>query len=362
MYSVASPAIHKLPAAHFSPAVSVIMPFEPKMTPKAELVDSLETAFEKVEVELMENYPGDLSLLVLQKLKDIINSLNFNTHKKSIAVYVSPLFEKVLYLDIAVDEKIVVDESFEIRNLVYSKKQLHKYLILRLSSNESHIYLGNSCSFIKIVSNNPAAVSDDIKEATGKTTTDISERDEVLLHRLLHQVDNALGIILNAYPLPLFILGTEKILAGFKAITKHNGSVIEYIRCACEEAELLDLKETMKPHITNWRDVLQKDIQNRLEEAFGKKKLAVGMQEVWQAARNHKGCLLVLEKDFIDAAYHEGSGDIISKTISPHSKFSYIKDAVDDVIEKVFENGGDVEFADKNVLGDYKHIALVQYF
>ena len=40
----------------------------------------------------------------------------------------------------------------------------------------------------------------------------------------------------------------------------------------------------------------------------------------------------------------------------------YIKDAVDDVIEKVLENGGDVEFVEEGLLNDYQQIALIQYY
>ena len=35
---------------------------------------------------------------------------------------------------------------------------------------------------------------------------------------------------------------------------------------------------------------------------------------------------------------------------------------MDDVMEKVLENGRDVEFVDKDVLKDYQHIAFVQYY
>jgi hypothetical protein len=41
---------------------------------------------------------------------------------------------------------------------------------------------------------------------------------------------------------------------------------------------------------------------------------------------------------------------------------SYIKDAVDDIIEKMLEYGGDVEFVDEGVLKDYDHIALIKYY
>lgn len=49
-----------------------------------------------------------------------------------------------------------------------------------------------------------------------------------------------------------------------------------------------------------------------------------------------------------------------NNAIEPYGRFSYIKDAVDEVIEKVLENGGDVKFVDKDVLKDCHGIALLQ--
>ena len=168
-------------AVHYRPAVSIIIPFEPKMSLITELNYSLKAAADKVEKELMENYPDEMGMLVMQKLRAIIKGLNINTHKKSIAIYVSPVFEKVLYLDIAVEEKIIVDESFEIRDLVYSKKQLHKYFVLLLSGKESQMYLGNSTTFVGIVSNTPESVFayvNDIPERVANFS-DMSERKEL---------------------------------------------------------------------------------------------------------------------------------------------------------------------------------------
>lgn len=351
-------------AEHFRPAVSIIIPFEPKMSLKTELNHSLKLAADRIEKILRKSYPGEMSALVMQKLKTIIKSLNYNTHKKSIAIYVSPLFEKVLYLDIPVEEKIIVDESFEIRDLVYGKKQLHKYLVLLLSANESRIYLGNTDTFVRIVSSTPEstyAYVNDIAERVANFS-DMTARKQTVIDKFLRHIDNSLGIILNAYRLPLFVLGTKKITGHFKDLSKHKGAVIEYVHGNFDEATPDELKEILGPYITDWKKVMQKDLLNQFEEAAGKKKLAIGMRDVWHAAMNRKGRLLVVEKNYMYAINHNTSEDIIYEAVEPYSKFSYIKDAVDDVIEKVLENGGDVEFVDKDVLKDYHHIALVQFY
>jgi Bacterial archaeo-eukaryotic release factor family 3 len=351
-------------ALHYRPAVSVIIPFEPKMMLKAALVHSLKNAADKVERELKDNYNSELSSLVMRKLRRILGELNFSTHKRSIAIYVSPVFEKILYLDIPVEEKIIVDESFEIRDLVYSKKQLHKYLVLLVSSKETRMYLGNADTFVRIISNTPEAAAAYMYDAPERVAnfTDPVERKEILLEKFLRHIDNTLDIILNAYHLPLFVMGTEKTLGHFKKLTKHQAAVVEYIQGNYEDEPLEELKDILQPHIANWKKVKQKDLLNQLEEAADNHKLAAGMRDVWREAMSQKGKLLLVEKDYMYAAQHGSSEEIIYKAIEPYNKFSCIKDAVDDVIEKVLENGGDVEFVEKDLLKKYHHIVLVKYY
>lgn len=351
-------------AVHYRPAVSIIIPFEPKMSLKTEIMHSLKLAADKVEKELRENYPDEMGNLVIQKLRAIFKTLNFNTHKKSIAIYVSPVFEKVLYLDITVEEKIMVDESFEIRDLVYSKKQLHKYLLLLLSGKESRLYLGNSDNFVRIVSNTSEfseAYVNDSSDTISKLS-DIPAHKEILMDKFLSHIDKGLDIILNAYHLPLFVLGTERIMGHFKKITGHNSAIVDFIHGNYDEATEPELQKIVAPHIADWKRVKQKDLLNQLEDSAGKKKLAVGLRDVWRSAVNQRGRLLVVEKNYMYPAQQGSSKEIIYETAEPYNKYSYIKDAVDDVIEKVLEHGGDVEFVDEGMLKDFHHIALVEFY
>ncbi|MBL0307920.1 MAG: hypothetical protein IPQ25_18395 [Chitinophagaceae bacterium] len=365
MNPIVTPEIlNVMKAVHYRPAVSIIMPFEQKMNLKAGLAHSLKFAADKVEKELLENYPGELSILVMQKLRAMIKGLEPEVHKKSIALYVSPVFEKVLYLDMAVEEKIIVDESFEIRDLIYCKKQLHKYLVLLLSGKEYRMYLGNSDSFVRIVPDAPATMAAYQHDSPERVAnfSDMSERKEIVMDKFLHHIDSALDTILNSYQLPLFVLGTERILGHFKKLTKHEGAISKYIHGNYEEATFPQLKEMLEPHFAELKLKKQIAILHRLEEAAGKKALAVGITEVWREAMNHKGQLLVVEKNYMVAAQHGSQEDVIYKVAEPATNFSYIKDAVDEVIEIVLENGGDVEFIDENFLGEYQQIALVKYY
>jgi hypothetical protein len=365
MNRIISPEIKEVMAAiHYRPAISIIMPFEPKMAIKVELLHALEMAVDRVERELLENYPEEMEVMMVQKLRAIIKNLNFNTHKKSIAIFLSPVFEKVLYLEIPVEEKIIIDESFEIRDLVYCRKQMHKYLVLQLTADSNNIYLGNSETFIRILSNNAqfnTAGEYDIPERVANFS-DNRDLKEIRMDKFLHHADNALDIILQNYKLPLFVMGSQRVLGHFKKITKHAGTVIEFIPGNYEGMAYTEIKEILAPHISDWKKIMHQDVLNKLDDAAGKHKLACGMRDVWREATAKKGQLLLVEKNYMYAAEHGSSDEIIYKATEPYNRFSYIKDAVDDVMEKVLENGGGVEFVDEGLLKDQHHIALILFY
>lgn len=366
MKSALSPEIREVSEAiHYRPAISIILPFEPKMNPRTELAQQLKHAVDIVNKEVRKNYPDDdLAELVIGRLRRIVKNLNFSTFKKSIAIYVSPVFEKVLYLDIPVEQKIIIDESFEIRDLVYAKKDLHKYLVLILSGKESKVYIGNSTTFIKVKLNVPeniVAYENDIPEKTANFS-DPSHRKEVLLKKFLHQTDEGLSFLQQSFRLPVFVMGTHKVLGYFKALTKNEKNISGYVPGNYEEASEAELRNIIKPYVNDWKKVKMDDLRKQTEKAANAGKLAAGIKDVWRLATQDRGRLLVVEKNFMFAAQHGSSEEMIISPEEPYNKFSYIKDAVDDVIEKVLQHGGDVEFVDEGILEDYGHIVLLQYY
>jgi len=111
-------------AVQYLPAVSIIIPFTPVITLKKDLEYCLKNVMGKVEAMLITHYPAEKTMPVIIKLKTLIRNLNYNTHKKGIAIFVSPVVEQVYYLEADVEEKIAIDEFFEVRDEVFRKKQV----------------------------------------------------------------------------------------------------------------------------------------------------------------------------------------------------------------------------------------------
>jgi len=339
------------------PAVSIILPFHPIVAGKKELEYQLKRALEKVESGLMGHYSSDFAIPVLEKLRGMIRTLNYNTHKKSVAIFVSPLVEKVYYLDVPLEEKIVVDETFEIRDLVYSKKQEVQYLVLLLSADRSKMYLGHCSDFQLIKSNVPDhadAYVNDRGEKVGNFSDPVARR-QLLLDKFLYHMDQGLSLILKAYPYPVFVMGAEKVLGHFRQITKNEKNIVGYVPGNYLEAGEDAIFTVLQPYLDNWQKVRQADLLNKVRAAAREKKLSAGLGEIWKASAGRKGRLLVVEKGFKCPARRAPDASLANQPF-------YIKDAVGDVMEKVLAGGGDVEFVEDGALQEYDHIALVRYY
>ena len=131
-------------SVEFLPAISIVMPFTPVITLKKNLEFSLKNVMGKVEAMLTTYYTVEKAIPVILKLRNLINNLNYNTHKKSVAIFVSPVAEKVYYFGVEMEEKIVIDPAFKISDIVSFKREKKDFLVLLLGDRFSKMYAGNS--------------------------------------------------------------------------------------------------------------------------------------------------------------------------------------------------------------------------
>jgi len=357
-----TPEREAIATVQFLPAVSIIMPFTPVITLKKTLEYSLKNVMGKVETMLSTHYTVEKAIPVIIKLRNCISSLNYNTHKKSIAIFVSPIVEKVYYFGVEMEEKIVIDPTFTISDLVCCKKEKSEYLILLLSDTFSKMYWGNDTQ-LKLIKSNSLINTPYHENPTPEKETDFSivaNQKECITNKFLFQMDQGLSIILKSYPLPVFVMGRERLLQYFKKITKNDENLVHFIHGNYDESSESDLGGTMKHFLSRWNKLKQQHLLKQVEKAKEQNKLRTGMEEILKATMGKRGKLLVVEKELVNHAPTPGTYNPFFKTGSDCNEIFFIKDEVDDIIKNVFENDGDVEFIDEGLLKDYRHIALIE--
>jgi hypothetical protein len=364
MPTIAIPELYEFTdTVPYRPAISILLSLEQMSYAKERIKQSVKQATEEVERHLLEHYPGEMVLLMKEKLRQLIGSINYNSNKKSVALYLSPLFEKILYLDIPVMETATVDESFDIRDIVSNKKQSKEYLVLHITENEYRIYQGKEQALRLILHNSSsahhAAYKDLLNEISannhGKKTV-----KELMQEHFLKHAANTLDILQNAYHLPVFVVGQMQVIDYFQKITHQTAAIVDLL---CTHQDITDketIAEILKPYILDWKKVKYIILKNQLSEAAGKQKLTTGIKAVWQEASAHKGKLLIVEKNFIYPAEQSTGSSQLSSTTRYYPPSCCTTNLVDDIIEKILESGGDVEFVEDGYLEDCDRIALIK--
>jgi hypothetical protein len=157
---------------------------------------------------------------------------------------------------------------------------------------------------------------------------------------------------------PLIVLGIEKALAWFESISEHKQNIIGKIAGSYNHSSLKQIVEkvwpVMRSHLNNERLRL---IQEFIEK-IGEHHAVSGIQEVWQAVKEGKAFKLLVEKDFRSPGFVDKDAYRLYFRRS-QEPLKVLADAVDDVIQMVLEQNGQVYFVANGMLKDYQGIALI---
>lgn len=333
-----------------APTVSIVMPFEPMMCSKSKLEKKLQEAIESVQSVLQTAHSQIESLPVIAKLKGLINKLNYNTHKKSITIFVSPLTEKICYLNIPVEERIIIDERFGMSDLLRCKKRQKEFLVLLLENEASEMYCGND-ETINLIKLNTAT---DILNEVG-----FNENGEERLGEFLNRIDKGLSLVLKAYDLPVFVIGSENVLSKFSNITLNREKLVAFIDERMIYASEQSILNKLQPYIENWQKIQQQSILQQIEKAAADKKLLRGIDEISSSSFLKNAKLLLVEENFSSPLSEKIFDEAEGNATLPNP--FYKANVIEEVIEKVLENGGDADFVENDLLKHYGGIALIQH-
>lgn len=328
------------------PFITIALQIDSANASKASIENKIRISIDRVENDLksIKGIPNYMVTPAVNRLKAIINSLDYNVNKKSVIIFLSPFIQKIYYVGFLIEEKVVVGEPLNIRGLVLSKREEMKYLVLSIHPERSFIYIGKGERLEVIVFNS----SDHIKSHfyTGK-------------EKFLTHVDKVLTHILKTYSVPLIAVGTETLLSRFKSISKNSKELVHTLYADIETENAVHIQQLIKPLLDDWETLKENYLLMKLNKAVSNKKAEIGIHKVSKAAKEQRGKLLIIEKGFSYPFQFTDRNEIIyTNTISSNGSL-VISDAVEDTIEKVLSGGGNIEFVNNNVLKDYMHIALI---
>lgn len=336
-------------------------------------VDKLEVerAIDKATQLLYYKYPEQEIMPLLKTMDELYKSIDFNHNAEGLGLYISNNVKLLAQFPFPVEEKVMVGDNFEWRDLVYKMDYGETYYVLLLSEKGAGLFEGSWNELKDIRDKNfPKKFEEQFSYNPPSQSTsyggyahvksfekDKSEIEEIRFKDFFREVDKALNDYMGNN-ISFVLLGPEKELAWFEKISVHKKRIIDKIAGNYNHQNLKQLADIAWPamlaHLQQQREQLVNEFREKIGEHLG----ISGIQEVWDAAAEGKGLKLIVEKDYRSPGFIADS-DYHLYLRPPQKKHKALPDAVDDLIEMVIGKNGHVYFTDNDKLKDYQHIALI---
>lgn len=347
------------------PAVSIILSSQ-LQNPKYKLDrEYLNTLLSKAEELLQNQYSVQKTKSLMDKLHHAVNTIKLSEISKGMAIYVSMNVEKVIHLPFPVSEKVIVDNSFEIRDLLRAAKLNRNYLVVIISKNQVKTFFGYGAHLFPVNFNNMPENKKDVGNShsmPGWDYFDAHAFEEKNIHNYLRFIDEIIEREMQGSNDPVIFMGDTKILGYLKKHTHNSKNIIGYVEGNYEHANFDEIRSRINPYFEKFEGNEQNEALDLLSKAISSDTYSSGIAEVWRSAAEAKGRLLLVEKDFRQSARFGSDSYTILIDDEVEGSRSKISDAVDDIIEMVLLNHGDVVFMDNDKLMPYNRIALVNRY
>lgn len=297
----------------------------------------------------------DLEPLLIN-LDALVNDIDYTYALDGLALFVSHDVAQKFYLPFTVPQRVVIDQTFATRDLVYGLHRAQRYWVFLLSQGSTRLLAGTGDTLEEVTDGQfPLAM-----EGPGATTALPDSADSAYLddrhRRFFQQVDQAFAAYAEDDSLPIILGGVVRQIAFFQEVSQYTNLVVGTLTGNFDKASLSELVPSVWPLVEGVRNQQREDALKDLDAATGEGKVVSTIEEVWRLANEGRGKLLLVEKGYHVPAVVTANGGL--ETVSEVGGTDVMDDAVDEIIEAVLAKGGDVMLMDDGALPNGQRIAL----
>ena len=285
-------------------------------------------------------------------------NLEATNHPDGVAIFACPDYIKTIYLPYQPAGQVQVDNTFDIREVLYLLGQSIVYFSLCLGREGARLF---TCSqdIVHEVENEffPAKYSDDFQheqpQSIHRGTSSLGsgkEKSDIIDERLtsfFRQVDKHLSVYLKKN-VPIVILGIQDLTSKFITEMHHKDHLAGVIHGSYLHVDKSEIGKQTSHLIRAWQIVHEGDIFLEIDNAINSHLFTSGLDNVVRAVEEGNCNVLIVEKSYNDKIESDG-------------RLSTLKgsDAINQLIELAMEKDCKVEVVNDDTLALFQHIGLI---
>ncbi len=241
-----------------NPSISILIPTEIKsFTDKEKLRIKLKNQLNYVSNKLYRKYNEEKANELVLSISSLLDQLDLNHLKKGLGIYISSDYSKLVHFPLPIEEKVIIDDSFEVSDIIDSLDKMVDYFIIALSKNHTKLYKGHGNSLFEIEDKNfPLHFENEFQlNRTSTHSMYNSEESKINLKRLddyFRKIDSLMDLYVENKP--IVILGVIEYISRFKAKSKHKNQIVAQFKGNFDKHSNHKLTELVWPEIENYHN------------------------------------------------------------------------------------------------------------
>jgi hypothetical protein len=280
-----------------------------------------------------------------------------------LAIYANEAHAGAYLLPVPLKARVVIDDTFATRDLIYALNRSPRYWVLALSEKPTRLFEGVRETLIEVHAGGfPLEHTGPGGALSLPELIDKSKYEDEQHRQFFRRVDRHLDPFLKGDPLPLCLVGVERWMAHYREVAKDR-VVTASLTGNHDQTSPTDLGRLVWPVMERALSAERLHALDALDLAVGAQRVASGIADVWQRAHDGRGALLLVEEGYHQAAKLAAEGDLLpigeGEAGAPEGfDEAIIDDAVDVISEAVLAGKGEVVFVDDGTLAGHGRIAL----
>ncbi len=313
----------------------------------------------KKAVKEMESMELDKRLIqnMEERLEKAASEVQYHNYLKGVGLFVSPHVKEIVYFPIDIKPKVVVDDSFEIRDLLLAVNRHFQYDVLLLNKKKTRFFNGFGKQLQEVLSSDIPAGAEDFLKRENRAGEDPAKTESLAIEKYVRALDHFLRLH-TPMQMPLILLGDVKLLGYFKKYTRRPNKILGKIEGSYHKESVSEISEKVNESLQAFSEKWEDQLLESMKEEIDRLRYVSGIQEAWQAAAMKEARTLITERGYKVPGYSTADGLflVFDPEFAPGG--NQHEDAVDDLIEMVLAQGGESYFVAPGKLEKFDHIFL----
>ena len=313
--------------------LGLVIPFQPSMQDERTVQTLMSYALKAVKTKMKESYDEVCINNVLARLEKLFLKLNYNTHRKSIAVILTTDEEKVIYLNFPVKPVVYLNKYVSLLELTANADRQPDFYYMILQENYAELYEYYHNQLHRVYATNQQPGLDEKTNSGG----------------LFKQVSQTIERINSKNDKPVFVTGSPNVVELFCNSPYYSNTFFTLLyEVAPYGVEIIN--RLAKEIISHWNYWQLKFIADRIMTVKKTNSLIATLEAVLEALRRSVDGLLLIDKRLRQQLYK-------SRRVNA---FFNIGDELMNQVERFLSRGNHIEITETGLLKNFGGIVLLQ--